>query len=203
MVTYLKNNPSSSRSQSSLLAHFYPAPFLCSTEISLPFRNIFLDVGSMTKIIKKLSNDRFDVTVLKHSWEKPHVSEQKMISLENKWGIGREVVLHGINQPWIFARSFFPEAVVKAHGYQFLALGQRPLGEILFNNPKVVRGDFSIACLYPWHREYQVASNALGQSPECFWARRSQFFLPDGAITLLEVFSPLMEQVVVKSEKAR
>ncbi len=156
----------------------------------------------MTKRLKQLSGNQFSVTVLNHSWQQPQQSEQEILSLEKSWGIGREVVLNGINQSWIYARSFFPESVVKAYGEELLELGQRPLGEILFNNPEVTRSDFSIASLLPEHLEYQVAANALKQAPQFFWARRSQFTLPGGVIVLMEVFSPLLERFLAESEQS-
>lgn len=203
MVTYLKKCPPKPQAHSALPAHFYPAQFLCNKEMSLLFRDIFFDAGSMTKKIKELSNDQMSVTVLDHSWQKPHESERKILSQQNVWGIGREVVLSGINVPWIYARSFFPMDVVKAHGQQFTGLGQRPLGEILFSDPRISRSDYSIACLLPGHREYQVAADAFKLYPEFMWARRSQFYLPSGAIVLLEVFSPLMEKYVAQSESLK
>lgn len=203
MVTYLKKSPHKVQPLRSLPAHFYPAQFLCNNKMSVDFRDIFFDAGSMTKKIKKLSSDQMSIVVLNHSWQKPHESERTLLPCEDVWGIGREVVLNGINQPWIYARSFFPTAVVKAHGQQFAGLGQRPLGEILFSDPKVSRSDFSIACLLPGHREYQKAADALKLSPEFMWARRSQFYLPSGVIVLLEVFSPLMEKYVAESENLK
>lgn len=203
MVTYLKKCPPKPEAHSSLPARFYPAQFLCNKEMSLLFREIFFDAGSMTKTIKELSNDQMSVTILDHSWQKPHESERKILLRENVWGIGREVILHGINVPWIYARSFFPIDVVRAHGQKFTGLGQRPLGEILFGDPRISRSDYSIACLLPGHREYQVAADAFKQCPEFMWARRSQFYLPSGAIVLLEVFSPHMEKYVAQSENLK
>lgn len=191
------------QNQSILPGHFYPARCLCKSIMPLSFQKVFFDAGSMTAIMKKLSNDKMAVTVVSHSWQKSDESECQNLSLNNNWGIGREVILHGKDQPWIYARSFFPESVVKAHGQQFLALGQRPLGEILFSNPAVSRSHINVACLFPWHREYKKAADAFENKPEFLWARRSHFFLPSGKIILLEVFSPQMERFVEKSEKSR
>lgn len=203
MAIYLKSKSHKMQNQSILPGHFYPAHFLCRSVMSLSFQNIFFDTGSMTAIMDKLSNGQMAVSVLNHSWQKSDESERQVLSLNNNWGIAREVILHGKIHPWIYARSFFPESVVKAHGQEFSTLGQRPLGEVLFSKPKVFRSRFNIACLYPWHREYRNAAEAFEEMPEFLWARRSQFYLPSGEIVLLEIFSTEMTRFVEKSEKIR
>jgi chorismate--pyruvate lyase len=163
------------------------------------FATIFFHPGSMTKILKELSRYRLSLDVLEHAWQKPQYSESTILSSDHAWGIGREVVMSGVGQPWLYGRTFFPETVVKAQGNDFLFLGSRPLGELLFSNPQISRGEFSVARLLPGHREYQDAAQALQQFPEYLWARRSEFFLPSGEITLLEVFSPKLEKAATKS----
>ena len=183
-----------------LEATFHRAYFLCKAAMSRSFSEIFFHPGSMTKILKELSRHRLTLTVLEHTWQKPQQHESKILSQRNGWGIGREVVMSGAGKPWLYARTFFPESVVKAQGNDFLFLGSRPLGELLFSNPQVRRSDFTVAQLFPGHREYQDAVKALQEAPEYLWARRSEFYFPSGAITLLEVFSPKMEKAILRRE---
>lgn len=187
----------------SLRATFHRAYFLCKASMSRSFSEIFFYSGSMTKLLKELSRSRLSLTVLEHAWQKPQEAESKILSLINGWGIGREIVMNGAGKPWLYARTFFPESVVKAQGNDFLFLGSRPLGELLFSNPRVRRGDYTVARLHPGHREYQDAAKALQQTPDYLWARRSEFYLPSGAITLLEVFSPQMEKVAQRRESKK
>lgn len=181
-----------------LNATFHHAYFLFKSLMTPGFSKIFFDPGSMTKILKELSKQRLTLNVLKHDWQKPQATEAKILSLSNEWGIGREVVMSGAGKPWLYGRTYFPESVVKAHGNNFLFLGEKPLGEILFSNPQIRRSDFAVARLTSGHREYQDAALALEQSPEYLWARRSEFYLPSGAISLLEVFSPHLEHTADK-----
>jgi chorismate--pyruvate lyase len=203
MVTYLKNNPLKSQISRRLPAHFHGAHFLCKSKMPSPFREIFFHAGSMTEILKRLSDDHLTLTLLRHIWQRPQLSEIKRLSLQNAWGIGREVVLNCFNQPWMYARTFFPETVVKAKGRHFSALGSRPLGEILFSDPQIHRSEFSFARLLPGHREYQDAAKAMQQFPVYLWARHSQFYLPSGKIALLEVFSPLMEKAIIRQQSSK
>lgn len=178
-----------------LNATFHRAYFLVKPRMNPGFLEIFFDSGSMTKNLKELSKQRLTLKVLKHHWQKPKSSESEILSLSKEWGIGREVVMSGAGKPWLYGRVYFPESVVKAHGNNFLFLGEKPLGEILFSHPQIRRSNFSVARLTSVHREYQDAALALEQSPEYLWARRSEFYMPTGAISLLEVFSPGLESV--------
>lgn len=198
MAIWFKNKRPNLETHRRLPAHFHKAAFLCKAKMSPKFCDVFFDPGSMTAILNKLSNHNLTITLLQHQWQQPQESEQNSLQFKNLWGIGREVLLNGFGQPWIYARTFFPEAVVRAHGSQFSALGTRPLGEILFNNPQCHRSEFSFACLNPGHREFQAAAVHFQQKTDHLWARHSQFYLPSGAITLLEVFSPAMEKAIAQ-----
>lgn len=189
--------PNSSVSRA-LNAKFHSAHFQYRAKMPASFAAIFFDPSSMTKIITELSRDRLKLEVLDHCWQKPYPTEKAQLPTSQDWGIGREVVMYGAKEAWLYGRTFFPESVVKAYGNVFAGLGSRPLGEVLFSSPLVRRSHFTVACLLPGHSEYKNASQALKQSPDYFWARQSLFYLPSGAITLMEVFSPLMEKASAK-----
>jgi chorismate--pyruvate lyase len=198
MPIWFKNKRPNLETHRRLPAHFHKAAFLCKAKMSPEFSDVFLDPASMTAILNKLSNNNLTLTLLQHQWQQPQASEQNNLQLKNQWGIGREVLLNSSGESWIYARSFFPEAVVRAHGGQFSALGTQPLGEILFSNPQCHRGGFSFAFLQPGHGEFQAAAAHFQDNPGHLWARYSQFYLPSGAISLLEVFSPAMEKALAQ-----
>ncbi len=196
MAIWSKNKPHKVEVQRRLPAHFY---INARVGIKMPsaFRDIFFHPASMTSILNQLNNAKISVEMLAHHWQKPHDSEWQCLQKKESWGIGRDVVLHGVNEPWMYARTFIPESVVRSQGTAFSALGERPLGEILFSHPLCRRGNFNVAFLRPGHREYHICVQHLKETPEYLWARHSLFTLPAGEISLLEVFFPSLEKAAI------
>jgi len=175
-----------------LRPNFYPAPAMTDRLMGNAFRDVFFDPSSMTALLRELGDPDMQVEVLQHAYSLPRRDEAALLRVHNEAGLAREVIMHCQNQPWIYARSFFPHALVKANGNHFARLGPRPLGELLFGNPQVVRSEFSVAKLKPGHLEYHEAAACLSEKPRHLWARRSTFHLPDGKLVLTEVFLPAM-----------
>lgn len=192
-----QSNPDVSRR---LPAQFHPSA-LGHLKMSPAFRNIFFNKGSMTSLLKKLSDGKVSVKLLEHRWQRPQASEIEWLAPNDGWGIGREVILNCFDQPWMFARTFISEQVVQSQGRRFSSLGTRPIGELLFKNPLCHRSEFSVACLRPGHREFYFGARYLEKAPDYLWARRSQFTFPSGTIALLEIFLPEMEKAIQNREK--
>lgn len=201
MGIWFKNKQSNPEVSRRLPAQFHTSA-LGLLKMSPAFRDIFFNKGSMTSLLKKLGDGKVSVKLLEQRWQRPQTSEIKGLAANDDWGIGREVILSCFDQPWMFARTFISEQVVQSQGTRFSALGARPIGELLFNNPLCHRGEFSVACLWPGHREFYFGTQYLDKVPEYLWARRSQFTLPGGTIALLEIFLPAMEQAIQNGEKS-
>ena len=175
-----------------LKPNFYPAPAMIDSLMGSVLRDIFLDPGSMTALLRALGDPDMQIEVLQHGYSLPRRDEAALLQMHNEPGLAREVLMHCQNQPWIYARSFFPPALVKAYGNHFAHLGARSLGELLFSHPRIVRSEFSVAKLRPGHLEYHEAAAHLPEKPRQLWARRSTFHLPEGKLALTEVFLPAM-----------
>lgn len=198
MAIYSKKTSLNDRCLRSLPARFHTGYFLCRLKMNPVFQEIFFYPGSMTDRLNQFNKNNVTLTLIQHAWQTAQLGESRALSIGSEWGIGREVVMHCSGKPWLYARSFFPEVVVKSSGHDFAALGERPLGEILFSDPQCFRSSFQVACLFPGHSEYQVAANSFSDAPDYFWARRSVFHMPSGTVTLLEVFSSFMEAAFVR-----
>lgn len=148
-----------------------------------------LHQGSMTARLKKTCN-HFNVQVLKHDWDQAEPQDINLLNLKNKKVIVRDVLLSCDNVPWIFARTIFPEALIKTMGDDFLHLGERPLGEILFSEKNTQRSEFELAELKKDDEYFKKAADAAKQSSSKMWARRSIFNMPEGSLLLTEVFLP-------------
>lgn len=117
----------------------------------------------------------------------------------------REVLLLCDEQPWIYASSLYSSSAsdaVPALG----GLGQRALGELLFEHPRLTRSNFEFARLTAsqWQQLVQQQSTVQetsgapllstpGQvfSPAVLpWARRSLLAIPQASVLVTELFLP-------------
>lgn len=97
------------------------------------------DSRSLTAKLKKKFDD-FTVKVVSQTQLKPHQNESEALGFEGD-SIIREVELLGAGQAMVFARSVIP---VTNDTEDLLSIGSKPLGEVLFNNPAITRGQLQI-----------------------------------------------------------
>jgi len=97
------------------------------------------DEQSLTAKLKQKFDD-FSVNVLSQIQTTPHNNENEMLDFEGK-SVIREVQLLGNHQVVVFARSVIP---VTGDTQAILKIGSKPLGEILFNDPDIKRGQLQI-----------------------------------------------------------
>ncbi len=100
----------------------------------------WLDDGqSLTAKLKHKFSD-FSVRVVSQTKSIPHKNELHVLEFNDECVI-REVELLGNTQVVVFARSVIP---VNQDTQDLLSIGSKPLGEILFNDPKIQRGKLQI-----------------------------------------------------------
>ncbi len=97
------------------------------------------DSRSLTAKLKKKFDD-FAVKVILQTQLKPHQNESDVLGFEGD-SIIREVELLGSGKTMVFARSVIP---VTNDTEDLLSIGSKPLGEILFNDPAIIRGQLQI-----------------------------------------------------------
>lgn len=146
------------------------------------------DEASLTRRLRALSQERFSVVPLTETQAVLRPDECHALNLPaESLGWVREVYLCGNNTPWVFARSVAGLNALTQSGFGLESLGQRSLGELLFQDPAFTRGAFS-ACLYP----AQFLPQALSAEP--LWARRSCFTQQGLGILVMEAFLPAFWQ---------
>jgi chorismate--pyruvate lyase len=154
-----------------------------------------MERDSMTERLRQKVGDTLTVQVHHHGWQRPRWDEQQCLTLaKNIRAIVREVTLYGNDQPWIAARSIFPQNAVRGKGQKLRGLGEQPLGEILFADRQLKRGELEVALLRPWHSDYQRAANVLANPPPVLWARRSVLSFYYQPILVSEIFLPAVWQ---------
>lgn len=148
---------------------------------------------SMTALMKRLSNQCFDVNVLSSNWAVPFDGELKALGMRSdEQALVREVELSGNNQVWMIGRSVFPRITMAGREEKFTGLGKKPLGELLFSDPGVKRSQFEVARLSVGQLLFDESVRSLYEKPETIWARRSLFYLSDKPLLLMETFLPTL-----------
>ena len=123
------------------------------------------DDQSLTQKLKKRYTD-FRVEVRKQEESSIYNHEISQIGNEENF-IVREVFLYGDNQPVVFARSVIPK---NTKTDLIMKIGNKPLGEILFTDPNILRKPIEI-----------TFQNNI-------WGRRSVFVMNDSRILVSEFF---------------
>ncbi|MCU7806773.1 MAG: chorismate lyase [Candidatus Thiodiazotropha sp. (ex Semelilucina semeliformis)] len=150
------------------------------------------DSGSLTrKVIQACSHGHFRVRLLHQGWGRPLNSERKV--MKTRRGVitlVREVELLCDEQPWVFARTLIPATSLQRSVRRLTQLGEKPLGAVLFSDPKVHRGVTQIARLQPKHPLFDAACIHIDDRPEMLWARRTMFYLAGRPLLVNEIFLP-------------
>lgn len=144
-----------------------------------------LDDGSLTAKLKAHC-DHFRVQVLGQQQATMLADEARWIG-ENEHVTVREVILHCNEQPWVFARSVFPQQALQAAQLNLAQLGNKPLGEHLFSQPDLQRSAIEVSAFPPHSRVGQLHQQ-LGFPAQTLWGRRSCFSAAGQQILVAEVF---------------
>lgn len=147
-----------------------------------------LNTGSLTQRLKTHCAE-FNVQVVGQYQALATVDEYRQLAVEPEqcrkqdWQI-REVILHGDTQPWVLARSVIPQALCER---DFLDLGDKPLGHLIFNDNRFKRQPFQLMCMQPsdaFLHHYSLPAIAT------MWGRRSVFHYQNYAMMVAELFLP-------------
>ncbi|QIZ78368.1 chorismate--pyruvate lyase family protein [Ferrimonas lipolytica] len=149
------------------------------------------DKSSLTLRLKALCR-RFEVTLL-GEWQQP--AQQDGVG----WCCGdplwlREVLLCLDGVPWVYALTEIPLSTLNHTEVDFTALGNRPLGEVLFSHQQMRAGQLTVNHYDAHSRPAQLAAE-LGQAPNSpLWGRSRDFALAGKPLRVNEVFLPVAEQ---------
>jgi chorismate--pyruvate lyase len=149
------------------------------------------DRGSLTARLKRACGGGFRVRVMHQGWGRPLYSERALLKMRNgEAAIVREVELLCGEIPWVFARTLIPATSLRGPARRLSMLGSKPLGEVLFADPRTQRERMEIARLQPRHPLFQAATCSLEQKPEDIWGRRTLFELAGKPLLVNEIFLP-------------
>jgi chorismate--pyruvate lyase len=103
----------------------------------------------------------------------------------------REVSLQCGEEPLVVARSIIPASILRGAQRHLASLGSRPLGEVLFSDPKLKRLGLELAVVEnaEWLPERFHALDIAGSADE-IWGRRSLYSVAHGNLLVTEFFLP-------------
>ena len=163
-------------------------PFPACADVRL--RNWLLDRGSLTRRIQ-LRCDRFHVELLAQRAAAVDRDECAVIGVRpGVRCVAREVSLNCGRRPVVFAHSVVELRAVRGPWRMLMTLEARPLGAVLFADPRVKRHPLRFRQLNRQHELYRHACALLEWPLACLWARRSLFVLPGSRLLVTEVFLP-------------
>lgn len=155
-----------------------------------PCSKWLVDKGSLTRRLQNASSN-FAVRPVFSCRHKPLPDESEMLGLQSRQrALIREVYLLCNHEPVVFAHSVLPYKSLRGVWARLGKLGNKPLGAMLFSNPRVSRTPLEfkkLSCQHPLYR--RAAANLEIDSGE-LWARRSVFFLKNSSILVTEIFLP-------------
>jgi chorismate--pyruvate lyase len=145
------------------------------------YRPWLLDRGSLTRRIQAYCA-AFSVRAVRQGYQCLAGNKMRVLC--------REVTLYCGETPVVYAHSMLPLDSLRGQWRSLRCLGERPLGEVLFSNPRVLRSPLQFRKLHRHHWLYRRACRDLASPPDFLWARRSMFNLNRRPIQVTEVFLP-------------
>lgn len=123
------------------------------------------------------------------------MSERRVLRVRRRQlALIREVRLLCDEVPWVFARTVIPRTTLTGSERRLAHLGERPLGAVLFADPRMQRGAVEVARLEPGSGLHHHALQGTDGSVDALWGRRSVFRLGRKPLLVSEIFLPAVGQ---------
>ena len=169
--------------------------------------------GSLTKQLRQHSPE-LDVVILSEKLERPLASESQSLGLqpsESAWircvllrgGVQGELSLLKREcsgaENWIYARTVIPHFLESNPWFHLQQLGNKPLGEVLFQDSSIQRTPFTFA-RQPLTNWPYLPLSSNQDNKAIGYARRSVFTQQQAPLLLTEVFLPRLLKKVYLNE---
>lgn len=180
------------------MATWLPAQQITS-ELPSKFSPWLLDLQSMTQAMRRAAK-QMTVTLLDQTWQYPSLSEAQYLHLDPEfYTLVREVYLLGDGVNWAYGRTVIPHTLFSGEYTHLLQeLDDRPIGDVLFSQPGVLRQQLEIARLDASQLEFQQALAKHSCSATELWGRRAQFHVFNSCLSVSEIIFPEIAAYVEK-----
>ena len=150
-----------------------------------------LDNASLTSRLRGFCRGEFSVQVISQQSSPPLYDERVALGMcRAESSLIREVFLCCDAIPFVFARTIIPARTLRGGGRRLARLGSRPLGALLFADPKAGRESMQVASLNSRHILYHKALQGAEKSSPLLWARRTRFSYYSSPLLVNEIFLP-------------
>lgn len=152
--------------------------------------------GSLTRYIQQRCKGSFNIEIKSESWQYPMSDEVQLIgSREHERTFIRESYLKCDTKPLVYARTIIPRKTLTGKYKKLTMLGNKPLGEILFNDNSSFRSDMQYARVSPDCTLYKQAF-MVNDVNSSLWARKSLFYIKHNPLLIIEVFLPELKKCI-------
>jgi chorismate--pyruvate lyase len=147
--------------------------------------------GSLTQRLRALCGPDFRVRLLRQDWGRPFPDEAQALGIVRaRRAVVREVLLQCGDRPLVAARSVIPAETLRGAGHSLARLGTRPLGEILFRDPRLERTHLELCAVEP--RQWRRGLSGLAVPAARVRGRRSWYRIGAGRLLVAEFFLPAL-----------
>jgi len=102
----------------------------------------------------------------------------------------REVLIYCDDKPQVFARSLLPLRSLTGEEQKLAHLGNQSLGQVLFNNPELIRKNIEISRFDTTGQLRELLTSLSLPLQNDVWGRRSIFMLHNKPLMVAEIFLP-------------
>lgn len=180
------------KSTSTMQPQFWkPSGLLSRISSSKKVQSWLTTPTSLTAKLRVLCPD-LQVVILSEELEVPLLNESQKLGLNrNEEAWVRCVLLKCNNKSWVYARTIIPNLNQQNPWHHLQNLGNKPLGEVLFELPSIQRSafEFSKDTLSYWPHLIENLNDKNAKKLLGF-ARRSVFKQQNAPLLLTEVFLP-------------
>ena len=143
------------------------------------------------------------VSVLAQDTRVPNRDEcRKLGQGAHQLALVREVILHAHGMPVVFAHSVTGRRDIRGAWRNLRSLGNRPLAEALFADPRVRREAPEFMRIDARHPLWRPARRVIARDMPALWARRSRFVRRGRPLLVTEVFLPALLELAQSSPEA-
>jgi len=159
-------------------------PLSCKPNIA----SWLFDHNSLTKKLESQFND-FYVEVKQQVNIKPNTQLSPLFNEETRILV-REVFLHCEHKPVVFAQTEIPFSTLTEQQSTLAEIGEQSLGNILFQDPTMLRGQIEVTEFEIGSPFHQLATDLHQPVEHSLWARRSLFYINNKPLLVTELFLP-------------
>ena len=145
---------------------------------------------SLTQFIQQRCSGLFNIELITESWQQAQQDEISLLSLtKNESTFIRKSLLKCDNENLVYARTVIPEKTLTGKNQKLTKLGDKPLGDFLFNDKTTYRSDMRYAKIPVDCELYNEATKSLNISSE-LWGRQSLVYIEKQPLVITEIFLP-------------